>query len=573
MRRYLDLASLAILFFSGNLGLSAENSPDLIVHSGKILTVDGNFHIAEAMSIRDGRVVQVGTNDQITASRGPQTEVIDLQGQTILPGLIDSHVHPADASMVEFDHPVPEMRSVEDVLDYLRSRVAVTPEGEWIVVRQVFITRLKEPRYPSKSELDAVAPRHPVVFSTGPDASANSLALQRSGIDRDFQVSGAGKIERDSTTGEPTGILRSATRYLKIQEKSTAASLEVRDERLIELLNDYRANGITCVIDRATSEEELEQYRRLLAAKKLPIRLRVSRHLETDRKLESILADIESLAKDPLCRGDGWLRVIGIKTFLDGGMLTGSAYMQDPWGVSRIYGIDDADYRGLRYLPEDLLIECIRACIKNDLQFTAHSVGDGAVAALLDAYAQVHPELPPSSTHCCISHSNFMSAESIKQAASLQIALDIQPAWLYLDTRTLSKQFGEDRLKRFQPLRSLFEAGVIVGGGSDHMQKLGATRSINPYHPFLGMWIAVTRQPRDYPHPLHPQECLTREQVIRMYTTHSAYLARLDHQVGSLEPGKQADFILVDRDPLTCETDHLKDTRVLAVYIDGKRQP
>src|SRR5207302_10650514 len=136
-----------------------------------------------------------------------------------LPGLIDSHVHPTSACMTEFDHPIPEMETIKDVLDYIKGRARVLAPGEWVVVRQVFITRLREQRYPTRAELDAAAPRHPVLYSTGPDASLNSLALKLSGLDKDFKVTdgGAGYIEKDAKTGEPTGILRNCTRYVKSQ--------------------------------------------------------------------------------------------------------------------------------------------------------------------------------------------------------------------------------------------------------------------------------------------------------------------------------------------------------------------
>ena len=158
--------------------------------------------------------------------------------------------------------------------------------------------------------------------------------------------------------------------------------------------------------------------------------------------------------------------------------------------------------------------------------------------ALLDAYEEVNKETPVAPTRPCITHSNFMSREAIEQAARLGVVVDIQPAWLYLDTRTLAAQFGYDRLRYFQPLHSLFEAGVIAGGGSDHMQKIGSLRSINPYNPFLGMWVAITRRAKGYEGQLHPEEALTREQAIRFYTINNAHLLFLEDRIGSLEAGQ-----------------------------------
>jgi predicted amidohydrolase YtcJ len=285
--------------------------------------------------------------------------------------------------------------------------------------------------------------------------------------------------------------------------------------------------------------------------------------------LEEIEATIKQVAEDAVRTEDAMLRTVGIKMFLDGGMLTGSAYMRKPWGLSEIYSIDDPDYQGVLFIPPERLEPMVRATVQAGLQFTAHSVGDGAVHTLLDAYEAVNKDLPVAPTRPCLTHSNFMSREAIEQAARLGVVVDIQPAWLYLDTRTLLAQFGYDRLRYFQPLRSLFQAGVTVGGGSDHMQKIGSFRSINPYNPFLGMWIATTRQAKGFEGSLHPEEALTREQAIQLYTINNAKLMFLEDEIGSLEAGKRADFIVLDRDLLTCSDDELLHAKVLETYLQG----
>ncbi|MGH7194876.1 MAG: amidohydrolase, partial [Candidatus Saccharimonadales bacterium] len=344
-----------------------------------------------------------------------------------------------------------------------------------------------------------------------------------------------------------------------------------RDEQLLKLFADYLAVGITSIIDRDAGDEEVDQYRRLHAAHKLPLRARLSHSVDTSVATRQIIGQIERIAADPLCRGDEWLRLIGVKTYLDGGMLTGSAYMRKPWGVSRIYAIDDPRYRGMLYIPHDVLVPIVRATVEHGLQFTAHSVGDGAVHELLSAYEEVNQTTPIAATRPCLTHSNFMSREAIDQAARLGVMVDIQPAWLYLDTRTLMAQFGDERLRWFQPLGSLFAAGVTAGGGSDHMQKIGSLRSINPYNPFLGMWVTIARRAKWYDKPLHPKEALSREQAIRFYTINNARLMFFDDQIGSLESGKLADMVVVDRDLLTCPIDDVRNARVLATYVGGRR--
>src|SRR3954454_4663860 len=182
----LRFASLLLSLGLCGAAVGADEA-DLILYHGKVVTVDRDFSVRQALAVKGDRLLRVGTDREVLETRGPRTEVIDLGGKLVLPGLIDSHTHPTGACMTEFDHPVPDMETIQDVLDYIRERARILGEGEWVVVRQVFITRLEEQRYPARAELDRVAPRNPVLFSTGPDASINTLALKLSGIDKDFQ--------------------------------------------------------------------------------------------------------------------------------------------------------------------------------------------------------------------------------------------------------------------------------------------------------------------------------------------------------------------------------------------------
>jgi predicted amidohydrolase YtcJ len=570
---HVQIAAACLLFWAGPYGRTATAAaePDLILHHGKIVTADRAFSIHQALAVKGDQVIQVGSNDEVLRSRGPNTTVVDLAGKMVLPGLIDSHAHPTDACMIEFDHPVPEMETIADVLKYIHARAVALGPARWVVVRQVFITRLKEQRYPTRAELDQAAPENPVLFATGPDASLNSLALKQSGIDSNFQIDGPGKIEKDPRTGEPTGILRNCTRYVKVSPSDEKPEEEDQQRRLIELFNDYNSVGITAVIDRDASGSAIDRYQKMHDAGSLSVRIGISHHVETLGPVDKVLEEIRRVAAHPLRHGGPRLRLVGIKTYLDGGMLTGSAYMREPWGVSKIYAIDDPSYRGVLFIPPEKLVPIVRETVASGLQFTAHTVGDGAVHALLDAYEEINKSTTIAPTRPCITHSNFMSHEAIDQAARLGVVVDIQPAWLYLDTRTLAAQFGYDRLRYFQPLKSLFAAGVIAGGGSDHMQKIGSFRSINPYNPFLAMEVAITRRAKGYDRPLHPEEALSREQAIRFYTINNAHLMFLEDRIGSLEPGKQADFVVIDRDLLTCPDDQIKSTRALATYLDGKR--
>lgn len=550
----------------------AAGEPSLILHGGTIVTVDDRFSIAEAIAIDGDTIAAVGTTEAVLKLAGPQTQTIDLDGKTVLPGLIDSHVHPLGASMYEFDHPVPEMDTVADVLTYIANRAAALPDGEWIKLQQVFITRLRDQRYPTRAELDRAAPKNPVVFRTGPDASLNSLALAESGIDKDYQITdgGPGQIERDSETGEPTGILRGCTRLIKEKPSGRSPTEDDRLQRLQELLAAYNRAGITSIADRGASERSLALYRRLRERGDLTCRVTAHFSISPLAPEQELREQFESLGEHPLRADDPLLRLVGIKVWLDGGMLTGSASMLRPWGVSQIYSITDPQYRGVQLIPSDRMELIVRLAIEHELQPTAHSVGDGAVTALVDVYSKVADDLPIRERRPCVTHSNFMTADAIDTMQRLGIVADMQPAWLYLDGATLRKQFGNERLTWFQPYKTLFEKGVVAGGGSDHMQKLGARRSINPYDPFLGMWITLTRQPRWTDEPLHPEQSLSREQALRLYTTNNAWITFEEHRKGVLEPGKLADLIVIDRNVLTCPVDEVKDTKVLRTYLGGK---
>ncbi|NDA65896.1 MAG: amidohydrolase [Verrucomicrobia bacterium] len=516
------------------LAAVAAEPADFIVRNAKVATIDAKFSLAQAVAVRGDKILAVGSNADIAKLAGPNTRIVDAKGKLVVPGLMDSHTHPSGASMYEFDHTMPEMESIADVLAYIKSRAAVAPEGQWITTSQIFITRLKEQRYPTRAELDAVAPKHPVAFQTGPDASVNTLALHLNKIDRNFQIPAGvpGKVEKDAN-GEPTGILRTAGNYFKTGNTGARSATEAqRTERLVALFKDYNSVGITTISDRNASLGAIEGYAKLRDAGQLTVRVFSSQGVGSLGELAKIQDSIRAVAKHKLhTENDDWVRIIGIKMFLDGGMLTGSAYMREPWGLSEIYSITDPQYRGVLFIPKDRLKPMVRTAVESGLQFTAHSVGDGAVHTLLDVYDELAKEgLPIRQTRACVTHSNFMSKEAVETAARLG----------------------------------------VVGGGSDHMQKIGSFRSVNPYNPFLGMATAITRRAKWYDGQLHPEEALTREQALRFYTINNAKLLFKEDRTGSLEPGKLADLALLDTDLLTCPEDKIAQTKALLTMVGGK---
>lgn len=551
---------------------SAFAAPSLILHHGKVVTVDAKFSLAEAVAVNaDGRIVAVGGNDEVLALKAGDTQMIDLGGKTLLPGLMDSHVHPG-AAMTEFDHEIPTMETIADVLAYIDSRVKASKPGELILVRQVFITRLEEKRYPTRAELDRVAPENPVVFSTGPDSMLNSLALKLSGYDRNFKAPAgdAGRMEVDPATGEPTGLLRSLSHKVKAATTAKSPTAEDTYRRTVELFRDYNAVGLTTVADRDSSLKQAEMYQKMLTIGDLSVRMRVSPGIPSMSLWPACEKAIDEVIAHPLTKPDAMLQIIGTKVYLDGGMLTGSAYLIEPWGISEAYGISDPQYRGVQKITAERLKLLVEKVTAAGLQFTAHSVGDAAVKLLIDTYEEVNQHHSVRAARSSVTHCNFMSPESIAKAAVLGVCIDLQPIWLHMDGRTLTQHFGDARMARFQPLRACFDQKVIVGGGSDHMQKIGSFRSINPYNPWLGMWTAITRKARKLDQPVHPENALTREEAVRLYTMNNAYLLKNEQHTGSIETGKLADLILLDRDPLTCPLDDLQKTQVLKTWLGGK---
>ena len=298
------------------------------------------------------------------------------------------------------------MQTIEDVLTYVRARAEKTEPGHWITLSQVFITRLDEQRYPTRAELDKAAPRHPVVFRTGPDASLSSMALSMSGIDAKFQVPNGEpcRVERDRS-GRPTGILRNCARYIRTGPETSAPTAADRLARLRELLADYNSVGITSIVDGNADREGLELYRTLLEKHELTCRTFMAYGVDAQAPMDRIEASIRDAASQPLHQRNDMLWLRGIKVFLDGGMLTGSAYMRQPWGVSKIYSIDDPAYRGVRFIEPEKLYQIAKLALANDLQFTAHSQGDAAVDAMVDTYERINrDDFPvrdkrPSITH------------------------------------------------------------------------------------------------------------------------------------------------------------------------------
>jgi predicted amidohydrolase YtcJ len=554
--------------------LAAEEPADFIVHNAKAVTLDAKSSIAEAIAVRGGKITAVGTSADVMRQKGERTRVMDAGGKTLLPGLHDSHVHPTGAALSEAGDPIPNLRSIPEVLGYIKKRAAETPEGTWIVIRYAFPTRLKEARFPTKRELDEAAPRHPVLYHAGPAGIANSMALKVSGVTRDTKSPPAGQVVKDPATGEPTGMLRNAYGVLKgVPGTGDTVSAEKKRAAVKRLFALYNEQGLTSISDRNAGRGDLDLYLSLRKADELTVRINVARSFASTGSREEIARRFDDLpGKDnrggPTGVGDDWVRIGPIKLFLDGGMLNGSAYMRKPWPRGETYQIAEDDYRGLLFIqPEQLQVICEEGA-KRKWAITAHCAGEGAMDVLLDAYEFTNRLTPIRDLRFSITHANFPSALNLERCKRLGVLADIQPAWLYKDTDTLLKVLGPERMRWFQPYKSWMEH-TTIGGGSDHMLRYDPLDSTNPWSPWLGIWVAVTRK-YERGGALEPTEALSREQALRLYTINNAYLGREEKVKGTLETGKLADFIVIDRDVLACQVEEIKDTKVLFTVVGGK---
>jgi predicted amidohydrolase YtcJ len=560
--------------------VQVEGAPtaDLVVNGAKVLTLDPSDRIATAVAVRDGRIVAVGTDAEVSRLVGPKTERINADGATLLPGLYDSHVHPLGAATSEKDHAIPAYRSLADIKAYIAQRVAVQPKGSWIVVRYAFPTRLDESRFPTRAELDAIAPDHPVLHQAGPAGMVNTKALELSGITRATPDPPAGKVVRDPLTGDPTGMIRNAYSVLKGLPNFTSADDGMADQaRVKNLFALYNGRGITSVGDRSASEAALRIYRTLRDHGELTVRVNATRVLDDPPgERPAIVAALKRLASEgqgepngPTGVGDHWVRVGPLKVFLDGGMLNGTAYMRTPWGVGPAYQITEPDYRGLLFVQPGPLALIAEEAARRGWSMTAHTAGEAAMDELLRAYSHADRVVGIRGRRWMITHANFTSAANLALCRELGVGADLQPAWIWKDTRTLSALLGPERMAWFHPYRKWLDAGVTIGGGSDHMIRLDPIEATNPWDPWLGIYVAVTRQ-TEGAGVLNPDQCLSRLEALRFYTINNATLHGEDREKGTIEPGKLADMILVTPDPLTCPEEELRRVRVLRTIVGGR---
>jgi predicted amidohydrolase YtcJ len=544
-------------------------SADLILLNGKIVTVDQNFTIAEAVAINKDKIIAVGSNKEIRKLANKQTKIIDLGGKTVIPGLIDAHAHPEPASVSELDQEIPDVDTIGELLNWIKSQAIKKKQGEWIIFPKLFFTRLKELRQPLLAELDSVAPYHPVFLNGSYGGMINSAAMRVSGITENSMDPG---MIRDKKTGLLTGLIRAAAFKLLKLPLIKPLSFEQKEEALQAMLKRYNQYGITNIGSGSGDYGSFSMYQDLNKRNKLTTRIfqNIILNRQPGASVEMLIDTLKTL-KYVTGYGDKMVRIGALKIVLDGGILTGTAYMREPWGdkASDIFGIDDTTYRGVLYYSREDVLAIVKEANELNWKFTAHCTGGGGVDLLLDVYEEVNRIKPIKERRFSIIHGNFFTKDAIRRMNELGVYADMQPAWFYKDADAMEHILGEKRIETFHPYRSLINAGVMVNGGSDHMAKFDANSSINPYNPFLAMWTMVSHT-TERGTVIMPSEAISREQALKIYTINNAYASFEESLKGSIEPGKLADMAVLTDDLLTCAVDQIKNIKSDLTFMGGK---
>lgn len=549
--------------------LSAQPATDTTVYyNGQIVTMWAAHPVVEAVAIRGNRFLAVGSNADVRRAAGASARLVDLRGRTVLPGLEDSHTHPISSALSEQDRPVPVMNSISDIQAYIKRLATDMPRDRLIFVPKIYATRLSDHRYPNRQELDAAAPDRPAMTDNGYASVLNSVALEKVGVSRDTPEPANGKIIKDSK-GEPTGLILGAPQLLGELRRARTPTHEDMVWALKSMQKSYNEVGITSTIDRSEGPEGFRVYQELRQSNQLTVRSYVTYLITGQGTPAQVRQEIERI---PFVTGmgDDWYRVGTLKVIADGGILIGTAYLREPYGEhTDIYGYHDAEYQGVLAVPRENLNEMARSANRLGWQMTAHTTGGGATDALLDAYEIANKEKSIMGRRFTVTHGNFPDARAIERARQMGVVFDCQPAWLHLDADAIRDVFGPQRMKDFIPLRTLFDKGIVVAGGSDHMIRFDSRHAINPYNPFFGMWMAITRKTVSGA-VQGAEQTITRDQALRMWTLNGAYLSFEENSKGSIEPGKLADLVVISKDYLHCPVDEIRDIEALLTVVDGR---
>ncbi len=531
-------------------------APDLLLLSGRIHTLDAESRVAQAVAIKDGRVLAVGAGVDIERLAGPTTQRLDLGGRTAIPGLFDSHNHFLQAGLKLAMLRLDECRSPADMAELVRQRSQTTRPGEWIVGHGWNEGRFPGGRLPTRYDLDPATAEHPVLLMRTFNLDVvNSYALRLAGLDRHTPDPLGGSIDR-AEDGTPTGLVRGDAKVLIRRLISQPSEAELR-QALRLACHDAHRFGITSIIDPGLYPWQMRAYQALYQMGELSVRANVMPSwygLYAD-ETESELQDRATNLGLHSGLGDEWLRLGALKMGLDGGITTRTAYMYEPYE-------DTTDLVGSSRLDEASLLRHLRTAQEFGWDVGIHCCGDRAQDMAADALAAVARERPRDDARHSIIHGYFPSPRALTTMAEHQIAAVIQPPFLYWQGDLVARDVGERRAQRYKPARTYLDHGVMVVASSD----VTTAPSANP---FPGLYALVTRKNR-LGQVMGPAEALDREQALRAYTMAGAWLTREERLKGTIEVGRVADLAVLDRDYFAAPDDELKDIQVEMTIVGGR---
>jgi hypothetical protein len=556
---------------------------DLVIINGKVITVDRNFSIAQAVAVKGDRIIAVGTNRQIKSLAGKHSKILDLKGKTVLPGINDSHMHGAlyggTRPPLAVDVSYPTVKSIRDIIKAVGEKVKTAKPGEWIrgVGWDVGYLEecLKDPsRYPSRWDLDPVSPNNPVYladFSTH-ELWVNSKALELAGITKDTPLPSVGEIVKDPSTGEPTGMLRELPAQGLLMRVVPPWTRERKRQAILSMMKELNSLGITSITEAALGPggtryqgglldaECISVYNDLYNEGKLTLRVNIL-YLFGEygacsfKDLQQIIPDIGIHTGF----GNEWLRIAGVKIFADGIPMPRTAWMHEEY--------PEGGYGSL-VLPGKTddercneLINMIIYAHKHGFQVGVHAVGGRAIEACIDGFVRAEREEPRGLRHYVI-HGDFITEEDIRRAAEYSIGVCAQPGIKWTVSDFMYKLVGEERSARQWPLKSLIDAGVHVTGSSDAPVTYPNWKQ--------GVQSAVLRESKATSKVSGPEQRIGVGEAIRMFTIEGAWQDHMENIKGSIEVGKLADLCVLDEDILTIEPHNIKDIHTLMTIVGGK---